>query len=210
MTNSAGWLTWTAELLQNNAHEPWAVAVIALLYSGCALAGLPVWPITVGLGFVYGRAWGMVAGSLGTTIGAASAFFVGRTVGRRWVRDRWGSSRLFQALDQATQERGGQIVFLTRLSPLLPYNVLNYLFGMTSIAGWKFVAVSWLGMLPTTFMYVTIGSAVQNLGELATSGKPRGPLEVSLLVAGVVATIAVVCFIGRGTQRAMRGSLGDG
>ena len=84
----------------------------------------------------------------------AAAFLLGRTLARSWIEQRAARNAKFRALDEAIKQEGFKIVLLLRLSPLFPFNLLNYTLGLTNVSLRDYVLASWIGMLPGTVMYV--------------------------------------------------------
>ena len=151
---AAGWLLpwkpWLGAALRWAAahREPSALAFVALyvLASVCLVPGLI---LTLAGGAIFGLARGVVLVSAGSLLGASAAFFIGRTLAREWTQQRIAAWPRFRALDGALGERGLWIVLLTRLSPLFPFNLLNYAYGVTAVRPRDYIAGSWLGMLTT-------------------------------------------------------------
>src|SRR5438552_7965082 len=150
---AAGWLVplqqWLlAALTWATAHrQPSALAFVALyvLASVCLVPGLI---LTLAGGAIFGLARGVVLVSAGSLLGASAAFFIGRTLAREWTQQRIAAWPRFRALDGALGERGLWIVLLTRLSPLFPFNLLNYAYGGTAVRPPDSHAGCWPGMLP--------------------------------------------------------------
>lgn len=103
----------------------------------------------------------------------ALAFLLGRTVARAWVSSRVAANARVAAIDRAVGREGLKIVLLTRLSPVFPFNLLNYAFGLAQVSLRDYVLGSLVGMLPGTLMYVYLGSLITSLSELA-SGRASG------------------------------------
>jgi uncharacterized membrane protein YdjX (TVP38/TMEM64 family) len=153
--------------------------------------------LTLAAGYTFGLIEGVIVVSLGSTAGAAAAFLLGRTLVRDSIERKVAHSAKFAAVDRAVGRHGAKIVFLTRLSPVFPYNLLNYAFGLTSVRFWPYVAASWIGMLPATLMYVYLGSAVQNLADIL-AGKVQQDLPQQILFGvGLVATVLVTVLVTR-------------
>jgi uncharacterized membrane protein YdjX (TVP38/TMEM64 family) len=110
----------------------------------------------------------------------------------------------FVAIERAVSARGRRIVFLLRLSPVVPFNFLNYALGLTTISVWDFVVAS-LGTVPGAFVYAYAGKVT---GEaLALAGKAEVPKNASyyaVLLAGLVATIAATTVVTRTARRALQ------
>jgi uncharacterized membrane protein YdjX (TVP38/TMEM64 family) len=88
-------------------------------------------------------------------------------------------------------------VALLRLSPLVPFSLSNYLYGLTSVRFWPYVATSWVAMLPATVLYVYLGAAGRTIG----AGGKRSPWEWALLAVGLAATAAVSVLLTRVAKR---------
>jgi len=182
------------------ALGPWAPVLFVLLYVAAALLFLPCWVLTVGAGALFGAAKGFALVSLGSTLGATAAFVIGRYLARPWVARHVGGRPAFGALDDAVARDGWKIVGLVRMSPLFPFNLLNYAFGLTRIPLAHFVAASWVGMMPGTLAYVYLGAFA---GGLAASGRTRAPLEWLIFGVGLAATVTVTILVTRLARRAL-------
>ncbi len=159
--------------------------------------------LTLGAGFVFGLVTGGIAVSIGATLGAAAAFLIGRKLARRWVEAKVQSNRKFQAIDEAVGREGFKIVLLTRLSPVFPFNLLNYAYGITKVSFKQYFFASWIGMLPGTLMYVYLGSAVKNISDLFAGNVEGGAGQQILFAAGLAATVIVTIFVTRISKRAL-------
>lgn len=182
----------------------WGPICLAGLYVvGCVLF-LPGSLLTLGAGFAFGLVRGLLAVMVGAEIGAAAAFLLGRTVARRWVERRLAAYPRFRAVDEAVGREGFKIVLLTRLSPVFPFNFLNYAFGVTKVSFRDYFFASLLGMFPGGVMYVYLGTAARSLTELAAGGGGGGTARHVLLGVGLLATVAVTVVITRIARRALR------
>ncbi|HEY0768059.1 MAG TPA: TVP38/TMEM64 family protein [Steroidobacteraceae bacterium] len=194
-------LTWTA----THRESSW-LAFIALyvLATVCLIPGLI---LTVAGGAIFGLARGVALVSAASVLGATAAFFIGRTVAREWIGRRIAAWPRFRALDGALAERGFWIVLLTRLSPLLPFNLLNYAYGVTAVRPRDYIVGSWVGMLPATVLYVYAGSAAASLAQ-AISGQVRtGTTGTVLLIVGFAATLAVTALVTHLARRQLEHEL---
>lgn len=169
----------------------------ALVYVAAALLFVPGIVLTIGAGVLFGLGWGMVIVSLASTTAAALAFLIARHVARRRVERLVMRDARFGAIDSAIAEKGWTIVALLRLSPLVPFSLSNYLYGLTSVPFLPYAAASWAGMLPGTLLYVYLGSAGRTLG----TGGAKTPWEWALLGAGLAATAAVTVLLTRIARR---------
>jgi uncharacterized membrane protein YdjX (TVP38/TMEM64 family) len=181
--------------------------IFIALYITATVAFIPGSILTLGAGVVFGLGWGTVYVSIGSTIGATAAFLLGRSLFRGWISGKIEGSKRFSAIDRAVAEEGWKIVLLTRLSPVFPYNVLNYAYGLTDIGTLPYAFSSWIGMLPGTLLYVYVGSLAGNLAAAAAgpevSGGTDGPLEMIVRIAGFTATLLVTILVARIARRAL-------
>jgi uncharacterized membrane protein YdjX (TVP38/TMEM64 family) len=182
---------------------PWGTVLFGAAYVPAALLFVPGSLLTLAAGFLFGLVKGTVIVSLGSTAGAAAAFLVARKVAHHWVVRRLVGRPRLAAIGRAVEIEGFKIVLLTRLSPVFPYNALNYAFGLTSVPVQKYVLASWIGMLPGTLMYVYFGTATKSL-QAALSGEERGSAgQQAMFTLGLVATVAATMIITRTARRAL-------
>jgi uncharacterized membrane protein YdjX (TVP38/TMEM64 family) len=180
----------------------WGPVLFALLYVAATVLFLPGSILTLGAGVVFGLARGAVIVSISATLGATAAFLVGRYVARDWVAGKIEGNPKFKAIDEAVAREGWKIVGLTRLSPVFPFNLLNYAFGLTRVSLSHYVIASWIGMIPGTVMYVYLGSVAGTLAS-AGGGTSRTPAEWALYAVGLAATIGVTVYVTRLARRAL-------
>ena len=191
-------LNWTASL---GTYGP--IFVVAFYIVACVLS-LPGSVLTLGAGFLFGVVKGTITVSIGSTLGACAAFLVGRTVARGWVAAKVEGDPRFAAIDQAVGREAFKIVLLSRLSPILPFNILNYAFSLTKVPFWKYALASWIGMIPGTIMYVYIGNGLRELTKEATEQASRGPEAKIMIWAGLAVAVVVVVVVTRIARRALK------
>lgn len=184
---------------------PWqgAAAYIAL-YILCCVLFIPGTIPTLAAAILFGSIWkGFLCVSIGSTLGATAAFLLGRYLARGWVARKVGGNSKFKAIDEAVAREGWKIVGLVRLSPVFPFNLLNYSFGLTKVSLRDFLVASWIGMMPGTLMYVYVGSVI---GDLARLGEPRTRTgaEWALYIVGLVVTILVTLYVTRLARQALK------
>lgn len=191
--DAGAWLA--AALTWIHGLGPVAPLVFLLIYIVACVLLLPGSVLTLGAGAVFGVAYGFVIVWISATLGATAAFLVGRYLVRDWVTRKIGANPKLRALDTTVTREGWKIVALMRLSPVIPFNLLNYAFGATRVSLRDYVFASAVGMLPGTAMYTYLGSLA---GELAGgSARARTPLEWSFYALGLLATVAVTVYLTR-------------
>jgi uncharacterized membrane protein YdjX (TVP38/TMEM64 family) len=178
------------------------IAYIVLYVAACVLF-LPGSVLTLGAGAIWGVAGGFPVVSVASTLGATAAFLAGRTFARGWVSRRIEGNERFRAIDEAVAGEGWKIVGLMRLSPVIPFNLLNYVFGLTRVSLRDYVLASWVGMIPGTLMYVYLGSLAGSLAALGAGQSTRTPAQWALYAVGLAATVAVTVYVTRIARAAL-------
>jgi len=178
-----------------------APVLFIMLYIIGAILFVPGSILTIGAGVLFGLLRGAILVSIGATVGAIAAFLIGRYFARDWVRGQLEDNPKFAAIDKAVGREGWKIVLLTRLSPVFPFNLLNYGFGLTAVTLRDYALATWIGITPGTVLYVYIGSIG---GNLATAGQShRTPAQWALNIVGLAATIGVAIYASRLASRAL-------
>lgn len=193
---------WQEWLLQANhwlsSLGYFAYPAFLSIYLCATLVGLPAIFLFLAAGSLFGFFPGLIVVSLADTLSVAVCYGLGRTVGRKkvseWISQRphWGE------FDRAVAKKGWKIVFLTRLSPIVPSNVLNYGFSLTKINFWQYLFVSWLAMLPVIALYVYLASVGTNL----LSGD-NDPKQITASIIGIVTALMAIAY----TTKLMHGTL---
>jgi uncharacterized membrane protein YdjX (TVP38/TMEM64 family) len=199
----APWRAWLG------AFSAWArgagpagVAAFALAYAAGSVLALPVWPLTVAAGIAWGTGRGFAVALPASAAGASLAFLAGRTFLRGVVQRRVARDPRLAALDDAVAEQGAPLVVLLRLSPLAPYNVVNYALSGTRLSLPGFAAASLLGMAPITLAWAWAGATFGTLEGIGGRAA-RGPGAAALQWGGLAATVAVIFLLGRAARRAL-------
>ncbi len=182
----------------------WGPVLFILGYAIATIAFIPGSVLTLAAGAIFGLGPGVVYTFIAAVIGATGAFIVSRYVARDLVEERIANSPKFGAIDQAVGNEGFKIVALLRLSPIFPFNALNYLLGLTRVSLGNYVAAS-IGMIPGTLLFVYYGKVLGDVAALAGGADvDRGPEYYAVLGLGLVATLAVTIFVTRIAKRALQ------
>ncbi|MGL5082760.1 MAG: TVP38/TMEM64 family protein [Microcoleaceae cyanobacterium] len=196
-------LDWVANL------GAWGPLVFILIYIVATVLFLPGSLLTLGAGVLFGVVPGSIYVSIGSVIGATCAFLVGRYLARGWVSKQISENEKFKAIDEAVGREGWKIVGLTRLSPIFPFNLLNYSFGLTNVSLRDYFFASWIGMIPGTIMYVYLGSLAGELATLGTEGRSRTMAEWILYGVGLLATVAVTVYVTKIAKQALNQKISE-
>src|SRR5229473_2558883 len=178
---------------------PWGPVIFVGIYIVATVFFIPGSVLTLGAGAVFGVVLGSVCVSISATLGATAAFLVGRYLARDAIARKIQKNEKFAAIDRAVADEGWKIVLLTRLSPVFPFTLLNYAFGLTRVKLSHYVLASWIGMIPGTVMYVYLGSLV-NVGA---GHRQRTTGEWILYGVGLLATVIVTVFVTRLARNAL-------
>uniref|UniRef100_UPI000BBBAFD3 VTT domain-containing protein n=1 Tax=Calothrix sp. NIES-2100 TaxID=1954172 RepID=UPI000BBBAFD3 len=199
----------TTVMWVNNLGYFGPIAFIAI-YNVATLLFIPGSILTLKGGCLFGVFWGSVYVIIAATIGATVAFLIGRYLSRDWVAKQLDQHPKFKAIDLAVAKEGWKIVLLTRLSPIFPFNLLNYAFGVTQVSLKDYILGS-IGIIPGTVMYVYIGSLASNLAMLNTPNQPSNTQaqigEWVIQVMGCIATVAVTIYVTKVAQKALKESV---
>ena len=187
----------------------WGPLVFVGGYAAATVAFIPGSLLTLAAGAIFGLLYGTVWVFLGATLGSALAFLVARYVARGAVERRLEGREKFATIDRAVGREGFKIVALMRLSPVFPFNLLNYALGLTRVRFRDYLLASF-GMLPGTFLYVYYGKALGSLAQVAGGDRPeRGVGDWVVLGLGLVATVLVTTLVTRISRRALEEEVED-
>lgn len=181
---------------------PAAPLLYVVAYVVATVFLVPGSALTIGAGVAFGLLWGTVLVSVASTVGAGLAFLVARYFLRERVASWLEGREKFAFVDRAVAKRGWRIVALTRLSPIFPFNLLNYAYGLTGVGFRGYLLASWVAMLPGTLLYVYLGAAGIQVAAAATGAADWG--QTALQLVGLAATLAVAVIAGRIATRAIR------
>jgi uncharacterized membrane protein YdjX (TVP38/TMEM64 family) len=185
---------------------PLGPIVYILIYNIATLLFIPGSVLTIKGGCIFGVFWGSIYVIIAAIIGAVFAFLVGRYLSRDWVAKKMEKHPRFQAIDRAVGKEGWKIVLLTRLSPIFPFNLLNYAFGVTKVSLKDYILGS-LGLVPGTLMYVYMGSLLMKFTNTNMTSMPVNQqtqiIEWGMRIIGLLATIGVTVYMTKIAQKAL-------
>lgn len=176
------------------------------IYVVLEVLAVPAIPLTMSAGAIFGPAQGTAMVSVSATAAAAASFLIARYALRERIKEIADQNPKFRAIDNAIGEDSFRVVALLRLSPLLPFALSNYLYGLTSVRFKPYVAASWLGMLPGTFAYVSAGSVGRTMLEVGGDVGAGGPewTHVAQVASGFGFTILSGGYVARLASEALK------
>ncbi|GKV27828.1 hypothetical protein SLEP1_g36952 [Rubroshorea leprosula] len=188
---------------------PWSPLVLAIAYTPLTVLAAPSSVLTVGGGYLFGLHVGFIADSIGATMGATAAFILGRTIGRSYVLSRLKNNRKFQAVALSIERSGFKIVLLLRLVPLSPFNVLNYLLSVTPVNVGEYMAATWLGMMPSTFAVVYVGTTLKDFSGVTHGWNEFSTTHWVCMALGFVVSVLLIVCIAKVAKASLDKALAD-
>lgn len=160
-------------------------------------------------GFLFGFFPGAAYAAIAIPLGAQFAFAAGRWVARPWVREKVSASARMQAVEAALQNEAFLIIVLTRLSLIVPFNVLNYAYGATAVRAGTHLFATFIGMLPAVALYVYLGTLARNIGQILSGEAAPSSLGYWLVAAGIATIAAATWLIHRAASRSLERHLSE-
>ncbi len=188
---------------------PAGAVVYALVYVTGTVLLVPGTALTAGAGLIYGTVIGTLIVSPASVLGATLSFLIARHFARDWVESKLEKYPRFKGIDRAIEKNGFKTILLLRLQPVfIPFALLNYALGLTSVRLRDYVLASWLGMLPASILYVYLGSAVHSISDLVGGKLPAsGGWGRALFWLGLIAAAVLVVLLGRIAREALHEEL---
>lgn len=196
-------------------HPAWGVIAFILLYALATVLFVPGAILTIGCGFTFGSVFGIgkgvalasVAVFVGATIGSIAAFLLGRYLFKDCVASLIRQYPTFEAIDRALEGNGLVIMVLLRLSPLIPYNALDYMSGATSIPLWSY-SLALVAVLPGVFMYTFLGASASSLAD--SENVENSTIRLVSLIFGITFAVLGVAVASYYANRELNKILSDG
>jgi uncharacterized membrane protein YdjX (TVP38/TMEM64 family) len=202
------WLQHAAIWMQEIQAAGWAGwFTYLLLYALACLLFVPGSLMSIGAGAIYGFWGGMTLALLGNGLSALLSLLITRYLLREWAARFFARHPTMEDLGNAVQEDGWRIVCLTHLSPIMPFSLVNYAFGLTKISATEFLLATILGGLPASSIYVYLGTLAGNFATLSSDLSQHRPLIWFLRILGLVATIILTVYIARRANQALQKKL---
>jgi uncharacterized membrane protein YdjX (TVP38/TMEM64 family) len=177
-----------------------------IVFNVATLVGIPASLLAMRVGYVFGAGWGTWYVLIAAIVGAIVTFVIGRYLAKDWVQRKIQHNLWFKVIDRAVAEKGWKIVLLTRLSPIFPFNLTNYAFGVTQIS-LKSYALGSIGILPGTFLYTYIGSLTNDLATINLSTSSANfsiqSVQWTMRIVGLAATVFILLYTNRLAKKSL-------
>jgi uncharacterized membrane protein YdjX (TVP38/TMEM64 family) len=197
-------MDWVAAVVLRLAElGPWAPVIFIVIYVAAAVTMAPAFLLTVAAGALFGVWRGTLYVFIGGVLGASAAYAVSVRLTRLSFLAWLDTNHHVLAVRKAVAGEGAWVQFLLRLSPLVPFNLLNYALGLSHVRYRDFLLAT-IGMLPAIVMYTYYGKVVGDVAALAAGvAPPRGIEYYVLLAIGLVTTVLATSLITRAARRSM-------
>ena len=179
-------------LLWSNNNSKFAWVTFSLIYIVSSLLLLPGSIITLAGGFIFGLKQGIILSSIASTIGATASFILGRYLIKKSIQNKLDQK--FKPINRLIYKQGFLIILLLRLTPIIPYNILNYVLSISNVSINKFILASWLGMLPMTILYTYLGTLAVNLKTVNNVLLDHHHSLSSIFLIGLITTVLLAIY----------------
>jgi len=137
----------------------WGPLAFILIYIFITVTMLPALPVTVASGIIFGPIMGVIYTSIGAGLGLSFSFLIARYIARDAIEKKFGDTTIFKKIDEGVKKDGWFILAITRLIPVFPFGIQNYVYGLTSISFFKYAILSVIFVLPGSSVYVMLAGA---------------------------------------------------
>ena len=198
-------MSYNLEILVNNfipfLNSTLGILVFVLVYVFWVAFLLPGSWLSMLSGFLYGTWLGSSIVFAGAFIGAHLTFYLGRTFFREWAQKKVSNFPKVQIMEKAVKREGLKVILLTRLSPLFPFGLLNFTYGLSEVKIRDFT-LGMVGIIPGTILYCSLGSLalkISNFGEVLSGRSETSTFIWSLI--SILSTILIVILVLRSIRK---------
>lgn len=200
---------FTSMLLWVDGLGTMGAIAFVVIYATATIVCIPGSILALCGGALFGIFWGAVVVFLGGFIGAVSAFCLGRYLLNNWAKRQLIKNRYLRAINRAIASEGWKFASLLHLSPIIPFNMLNYALGASKLALNDFIVATAIGIIPGVVLYTLIGSTFGDLTMvfMGLSSKSHGKIQLIFSIAGLLITLILIVYFGRLAQNELRKKL---
>lgn len=156
-----------------------------VLYSIVTVSCISALPVTLAGGVVFGPLMGVIYTMIGASIGLCLSFLISRYVAKDYIENKFKDSEIYKKIDKGIKEKGWVILAVTRLLPIFPFGIQNYIYGLTSISFFKYSILSILFILPGTSVFVMLAGAI-------ASGDINIAMKYSIIASLIILFLIVI------------------
>jgi len=183
-------------------NKLYGTITLTIMYALAMVFCFPGTPFNLAAGFLFGVWLGAAVTVVGCDLGATFAFLIGRTLGREWAQEQVSKNKKFSLVSLAVEKNAWLIIFLVRLSPVFPFGLCNYLFGVTKVKFSTYWTSTTAGLIPCTVAYTYLGGLMRNLTDIYS--EDGGDTSATpLITVAIVVTVVVITVITLVTKRTL-------
>jgi len=186
----------------NDISKVWGSVTLTVVYAISIVFCFPGTPFNLAAGYLFGVWLGTAVTVVGCDLGATIAFLIGRTLGKDWAQEQVSKNKKFSLVSLAVEKNAWLIIFLVRLSPVFPFGLCNYLFGVTKVKFSSYWTATTAGLIPCTVAYTYLGSSIRDL-TVIYSEEGGDTSSTALIVVAIVVTILGITVITLVTKRTL-------
>ena len=180
----------------------WGIVTFVFFYIISVLLILPASWLSLLAGFLYGPYFGSIVVFLSAFIGASISFFLAKEYFVKKIETIISRFPKIKLLEKIINKGGLKLIILTRLSPLFPFSILNYFYGLNKVS-YKDFSIGLLFILPGTYLYCALGSLSNNLDEIKNL-KLNGNTTTTII--SIVSTFLIVYFLTKYSNEVIKES----
>lgn len=181
----------------------WGILVFMLLYIVFCICAVPDLAPNLVAGMIWGTPTATLAVSFGRMLGASASFLIMRNLVSHWLQPIIQEHPRFDLIRRAVSEEGFKIIVLLRLCPVFPINFLHYALGLTNVSLPTYMAATFVGMLPRTFLVAYFGATGRSLADLYSGNVEEG-FQPLFFVGGLVLTLLVTALLAWTAHRSLK------
>ncbi len=167
----------------------WAPLVFILIWIVACVFLIPGLPVSIAGGLIFGAIWGSVWTTIGANLGAALAFLIGRYAARDMVASWVEKNNALRKIDEGVRKQGWRMLLITRLVPIFPFNIQNYVYGLTDIRFSTYVLVTLPSMIPAT---IAFNFAAGSAREVVLQGGQPEAVKKTIIYLAIAAVFFVI------------------
>jgi uncharacterized membrane protein YdjX (TVP38/TMEM64 family) len=166
----------------------WSALIFVLLHMVATMIGIPGVILTIVGGVLFGLVWGSLWSLIGATLGAIGAFWVARSFLHDWIQCRLGHHQSILTFNEAVERHALTFVLVIRFAPISPFNLANFLFGLTTIHWFPYSLGTFLGIIPGVITYTWVGVT----SNQAIHGHNPMPLLMACSLLAILSALPLV------------------
>ena len=180
----------------------WGIVTFVFFYIISVLLILPASWLSLLAGFLYGPYFGSIVVFLSAFIGASISFFLAKEYFVKKIATIISRFPKIKLLEKIINKGGLKFIILTRLSPLFPFSILNYFYGLNKVS-YKDFSIGLLFIIPGTYLYCALGSLSNNLDEIKNL-KLNGNTTTTII--SIISTFLIVYFLTKYSNEVIKES----